>query len=70
VQLHVAQLEQELGSRNDGSAARHRAHDVRRRICDDDGGDGPPLFTRASQNVAAMAILLLSMLEPLTLEGR
>jgi hypothetical protein len=67
-QLRTA-LEQELGSRNDGGAARRRARDVHRRICDDDGGDLPPLFTRASQNVAAAAILLQTMPEPSTPEG-
>jgi hypothetical protein len=64
-----AALKQELRSRNDGSAARRRAHDVHRRICDDDSGDHPPLFTRASQNVATAVILLQTMPEPSTLEG-
>jgi hypothetical protein len=69
VQLRVA-LEQELGSRNKGGTARRRARDVHRCICDDNGGDHPPLFTRASQNVAAVAILLRPMPEPSTPKGR
>jgi hypothetical protein len=28
--------------------ARRRAHDIHHRICDDDGDDHPPLFSRAS----------------------
>jgi hypothetical protein len=50
--------------------ARRRAHDVHRRICDDDGGDHPPLFARASQNIVVIAILLRMMPEPSTPEGR
>jgi hypothetical protein len=68
-QLCVA-LEQELESHNDGGVARCRARDVHRHICDDDnGGDHPPLFTKVSQNVAIVAILLRTMPEPSTLEG-
>jgi hypothetical protein len=68
-QQHIV-LEQELRSRNDGGMARRRAHDAHRRICNDNGGDHPPFFARASQNVAAVTILHQMMLEPSTLEGR
>jgi multidrug resistance efflux pump len=57
VQLQ-ATLEQERSGWGDGGAARRRARDVYRRINDDEGGDQPPVFTRASQNIAAAAILL------------
>jgi hypothetical protein len=50
--------------------ARRRARDVHRCICDNDGGEHPPVFTRASQNVAAATILLRTMPEASTLEGR
>jgi hypothetical protein len=63
-------LEQELGSHDDGSMARHRAHDVHRHIYDDDDSDHPPLFTRVSQNVATAAILLRTMPEPSTPKGQ
>jgi hypothetical protein len=65
-----AALEQELVSHNNGGAARRRARDVHRRICDNDGGDQPPLFAWASQNIVAMTILLRSMPKPSTPEGR
>jgi hypothetical protein len=65
-----AVLEQELRNRNDGGTARRRAHDVHRRMCDDDGDDHPPLFSRASQNITAVTILLRTMPEPSTPEGQ
>jgi hypothetical protein len=65
-----ATLEQERSGRGDDGAARCRAHDVYRRINDDEGGNQPPAFARASQNIAAMAILLRTMPEPSTAEGR
>jgi hypothetical protein len=69
VQLRTV-LEQELRSRNGSDTARCRAHDIHRRLYDDNGGDHPPLFTRVSQNVATMAIHLRMMPEPSTMEGR
>jgi hypothetical protein len=69
VQLHVT-LEQELRSHNDSGVARCRACDVHHRIYNDDSGDHPPLFARASQNITVVAILLWTMLEPSTPEGR
>jgi hypothetical protein len=50
--------------------AQRRAHDIHQRIYDNDSGDHPPLFARASQNVATAAILLWAMPEPSTPEGR
>jgi hypothetical protein len=69
VQLRAV-FEQELGSHNDGDTAQCRARDVHCRICDDDGGDHPPLFNRTSQNIASATILLRTMPEPSTPEGR
>ena len=43
------------------------AHDVNRRIIEDD--EGLLHFTRASQNIAAMASLLRGLPEPSTPEG-
>ena len=40
------------------------------RINDDEGDDRPPIFNRASQNVAAAAMLVRAMPEPSTTEGR
>ena len=40
------------------------------RINDDEGDDRPPIFNRASQNVAAVAMLVRVMPEPSTTEGR
>ena len=40
------------------------------RINDDEGDDRPPIFNRASQNVAAAAMLVRAMPEPSTMEGR
>jgi hypothetical protein len=65
-----ATLEQWRSGRGDGRAARPRARDINRRINNDKGGDQPPVFARASQNVAAAAILLWTMPEPSTIEGR
>jgi hypothetical protein len=47
-----------------------RAHDVQRRINEDEGGEQPLVFNRASQNIVAAEILLRTMPEPSTLEGR
>jgi hypothetical protein len=53
-----ATLEQECSGQGDGGAARRRARDIYHRINNDEGGDQPPLFVRASQNIIAVAILL------------
>ena len=63
-------LEQEQQGRGDGGGARQRAHDVHRRINNDEGSEQPPIFNRASQNVVAAAMLVRAMPEPSTTEGR
>jgi hypothetical protein len=65
-----ATLEQGHSGRGDGGAARHKARNVNRRINNDEGGDQPLFFARASQNITAVAILLWTMLESSTVEGR
>ena len=53
-----ATLEQEQRGRGNGGTARLGARDVNRRINDDEGGEQPPVFNRASQNVVAATILV------------
>ena len=43
---------------------------MHRRINNDEGSEQPPIFNRASQNVAAAAMLVRAMPEPSTTEGR
>jgi hypothetical protein len=50
--------------------ARHRARDVQCRIVDDARAGLPPAFSGAGQNLAAAAMLLRTMPEPSTTEGR
>ena len=40
------------------------------RIHNDEGSEQPPIFNRASQNIAAAAMLVRAMPEPSTAEGR
>ena len=40
------------------------------RIHNNEGSEHPPIFNRASQNVAAVAMLVRAMPEPSTVEGR
>ena len=63
-------LVQDPSGRGDGGEARRRARDVNRRIIEDEGGVNPPVFSTASQNVMAAALLLRAMPEPSTPEGR
>jgi hypothetical protein len=63
-------LEQEWAGRALAEGARHRARDVQRRIIDDARAVVPPTFNRASQTLAAAAMLLRTMPEPSTTEGR
>jgi hypothetical protein len=63
-------LEQEWAGRALAGGARHRAQDVQCRIIDDARAGLPPTFNRASQNLAAAAMLLRTMPEPSTTEGR
>ena len=62
-------LVRDPSGRGDGGEARRRARDVNRRIVEDQGGDAP-VFSTASQNVMAAALLLRAMPEPSTPEGR
>ena len=47
-----------------------RAHDVHRRINNDEGSEQPLIFNRASQNVAAAVMLVRAMPEPSTTKGQ
>lgn len=63
------QLEQEIERhRARPGRARAMAHDVQRRIMEDD--DGLPRFARASQNITAVAALLRGLPVPTTPEER
>jgi hypothetical protein len=63
-------IEHEWVGRALAGGARHRARDVQRRIIDDARVGLPPTFSRAGQNLAAAAMLLRTMPEPSTTEGR
>jgi hypothetical protein len=63
-------IEQEWVGRALARGARHRARDVQRRIVDDARAGLPPTFSGAGQNLAAAAMLLRTMPEPSTTEGR
>jgi hypothetical protein len=63
-------IEQEWAGRALAGGARHWARDVQRRIIDDARKGLPPSFSGAGQNLAAAAMLLRTMTEPSTTEGR
>jgi hypothetical protein len=63
-------IEQEWAGRALAGGARHRARDVQRRIIDDARVGLSPAFNGAGQNLAAAAMLLRTMPEPSTTEGR
>jgi hypothetical protein len=63
-------IEQEWAGRALAGGARHRARDIQRRIIDDARAGLPPAFSGAGQNLAAAAMLLRTMPEPSTTEGR
>jgi hypothetical protein len=63
-------IEQEWAGWALNGGARHRARDVRRRIVDDARAGLPPAFSGVGQNLAAAAMLLRTMPEPSTTEGR
>jgi hypothetical protein len=63
-------IEQEWAGRALAGGARHRARDVQRRIIDDARAGLPPAFSGAGQNLTATAMLLRTMPEPSTTEGR
>ena len=58
------ELEQEIEHHGDGGCAHVLAHDVNRRIIEDD--EALPHFTQASQNIVVAAALLRGLLEPAT----
>jgi hypothetical protein len=63
-------LEQEWAGRALAGGACHRTRDVQRRIIDDARAMLPPAFNGAGQTLAAAAMLLRTMPEPSTTEGR
>jgi hypothetical protein len=63
-------IEQQWAGRALAREARHQARDVQRRIVDDARAALPPAFSGAGQNLAAAAMLLRTMPEPSTTEGR
>jgi hypothetical protein len=63
-------IEHEWAGRALAGEARHRARDVQRRIIDDARARLPPAFSGVGQNLAAAAMLLRTMPEPSTTEGR
>jgi hypothetical protein len=63
-------IEQEWPGQALAGGARHPARDVQRRIVDDARAGLPPAFSGASHNLAAAAMLLRTMPEPSTSEGR
>ena len=62
------ELDHEIERHGDGGCARAMAHDMNRRIIEDD--QALPHFARASQNIAAMAALLRGLSEPATPKDR
>jgi hypothetical protein len=63
-------IEQEWAGRALAGGARHQAQDVQRRIIDDARAGLPPAFSGAGQNLATAVMLLRTMPEPSTTEGR
>jgi hypothetical protein len=63
-------IEQEWAGRALAGGACHRARDVQRRIVDDARAGLPLAISGAGQNLAAAAMLLRTMPEPSTTEGR
>jgi hypothetical protein len=63
-------IEQEWAGWALAGGARHRARDVQRRIVDDARAGLPPAFSGVGQNLATAAMLLRTMPEPSTTEGR
>jgi hypothetical protein len=63
-------IEQEWAGRALAGGARHRARDVQRRIVDGARAGLPPAFSEVGQNLVAAAMLLRTMPEPSTTEGR
>ena len=61
-------FDREIECHGDGGRARAMARNVNQRIIEDD--EPLPHFTRASQNIAAVAALLWGLLGPMTPEDR
>jgi hypothetical protein len=63
-------IKQEWAGRTLAGGAPHRAQDVQRRIIDDARARLPPAFSGVGQNLVAATMLLRTMPEPSTTEGR
>lgn len=63
-------LEWEATGRTLNGVARAKARDVQRHIMEEADVATTPVFNRASQSLAAVALLLHTMLEPSTTDGR
>jgi hypothetical protein len=63
-------IKQDWAGRALAGGARHRARDVQHHIVDNARAGLPPAFSGAGQNLAAAAMLLRTMPEPSTTEGR
>jgi hypothetical protein len=63
-------IEQEWAGRTLVGGARHRARDVQRRIVDNARAALPPTISGSGQDLAAATMLLRTMPEPSTTEGR
>jgi hypothetical protein len=63
-------IEREWAGQALAGGARHRAQDVQRHIVDNARAGLPLAFSEAGQNLAAAAMLLQTMPEPSTTEGR
>jgi hypothetical protein len=63
-------IEQEWAGRALAGGARHRARDVQRRIIGNARAGLPPTFSGAGQDLAAAVMLLRTVPEPSTTEGR
>jgi hypothetical protein len=69
VQLRQS-IEEEWAGRTLAGGARHRAQDIQRRIVDNARAALPPAISGSGQDLAAAAMLLRTMPEPSTTEGR
>jgi hypothetical protein len=63
-------IEQEWAGRTLAGGACHRARDIQRRIVDNARAALPPAVSGSGQDLAAVAMLLRTMLEPSTTEGQ
>jgi hypothetical protein len=63
-------LEREAPGKALDGGTRAKAHDVQRHIMEDADAAAPPVLNQASQSLAAATLLLHTMLEPSTTEGR